>query len=301
MTLRPDDSAATAPAVSAHGVRVTYDERDVLADLTFAMRAGEVTCLVGPNGCGKSTLLRTLSRLLKPAAGRVHLDGEAIAKVPAKALARRLAVLPQGPTAPSGITVRELAGYGRYPHQGLLGQWSPTDEAAVAWALDVTGLTAFAERDVDTLSGGERQRAWIAMALAQETPVLLLDEPTTYLDMRYQLEVLQLVRRLNREHGLTVGLVLHDLNQAAAFSDRLVLLKDGQVVDHGAPRDVLTAENVARVFGVDVTVLPHPETGDPYCLPLDVHATPGAARDKDVAPRAPRVPATPPAAAPQGA
>jgi len=254
-------------AIDTHNLKIAYDHRIIVSDLSITLPEGEITALLGPNGSGKSTVLRTLARLLTPIRGAVYIDGCNIAKIPTKQLARKLAMLPQFSEIPSAITVKELIGYGRYPHQNLLGGFSQKDIAAMEWALAVTGLEALADRIVDTLSGGERQRAWIAMALAQQTQVLLLDEPTTYLDIRHQIEVLALVRRLNQEHGITVGWVLHDLNQAAAYSDRLIMLKQGNIVTAGTPQEVMTASNIQQVFGVEMTVIPHPINGYPTCLP----------------------------------
>jgi len=256
--------------IEAQHVSIAYGDRVIIPDLSIALNVGEITALLGPNGSGKSTVLRALARLLQPSRGLIYLNGRNIFQQSTRELARQLAMLPQSAETPGGITVRDLVGYGRYPHQTLLGGCSQRDRAAIQWALDITGLAPLAERIVDTLSGGERQRAWIAMALAQQTPILLLDEPTTFLDIRHQLEILSLVRDLNRNHGLTVGWVLHDLNQAAAYSDRLILLSQGQVVKMGAPADVMTAATIRQVFGVEMTVIPHPVTGSPTCLPFEL-------------------------------
>ena len=252
--------------VAARNLLITYGRSTIVPDLSISLEEGLITAIIGPNGSGKSTVLRTLARLQRPAAGVVLLDGRDVATMATKDVARRLAILPQVPEVPAGVTVWDLVGFGRYPFQGLLGTRSVDDIAAMEWALEVTDLTAYRDRAVDTLSGGERQRAWIAMALAQRTGVLLLDEPTTFLDIRYQIEILSLVRRLNREQGITVGWVLHDLNQAAAYSDRLVLLHDGQIVTQGTPNDVMTADTIRAVFGIDVTVMLDPDSGCPTCL-----------------------------------
>jgi len=244
-----------------------YGDRLVVEDLSIELPRGEVTAIVGPNGCGKSTVLRSLARLLKPAGGTILLDGADIHRTRTKEIARQLAILPQSPIAPSGVTVRELIGYGRFPHQGLMRSPSRDDLDAIDWAIEVTGLESFRDRDVDTLSGGERQRAWIAMALSQKTNVLLLDEPTTYLDIHYQIDVLALVRELNRTHGITVGWVLHDLNQAAAYSDQIIMLKDGQVVQCGKPHSVMTPACILQVFGIECSIIQHPLGDVPMCLP----------------------------------
>jgi iron complex transport system ATP-binding protein len=251
----------------AETLRVGYGERVVLAGLEIAIGGGGITALVGPNGSGKSTLLKTLARLLQPSAGAVYLDGLAIRRLPSPEVARRLAILPQGPVAPAGLTVGELVEQGRYPHAGALRMLRRQDHAAIAEAIALTNMESFAHRPLDSLSGGERQRAWIALALAQATPVLLLDEPTTFLDIGHQLEVLELVRRLNEERGMTIVLVLHDLNQAARYAGRMVALNNGQIVADGPPAAVLTAETLATVFGVRAHILQDPATGTPVCLP----------------------------------
>ena len=243
----------------------------VVRDLTIEVPEGGITSIVGPNGCGKSTLLRALARLMKPRGGAVYLDGDAISNLPTREVARRLGILPQSPVAPEGLTVRELAAQGRYPHQSWLRQWSKGDERAVERALQTTGVAELADRPLDTLSGGQRQRAWISMALAQETETLLLDEPTTYLDMAHQLEVLQLLDRLNREAGRTILMVLHDLNNAARYSHRIIALSRGQVFDAGPPQDVVNPNLLREVFGVEADVVPDPRTGVPLCIPHGLH------------------------------
>jgi iron complex transport system ATP-binding protein len=239
----------------------------IIKQLSLSIVTGQVTTLVGPNGCGKSTLLRGLARLLNPQTGEVLLDGKAIHTMPTKQLAKQLGILPQGPTAPEGLTVYELVAQGRYPHQGFFQQWSAEDEAVTREAIAVTNMTAFADRPLDTLSGGQRQRAWIAMTLAQNTPILLLDEPTTFLDIGYQLEVMELIERLNVERKMTILLVLHDLNQAARFSQRLIVLNEGRVVADGAPGAVLTKALLADVFKVQANIVLDPDSGSPVCLP----------------------------------
>lgn len=256
--------------IEAQNLRIAYGTRLMIPDLSIALNSGEVTALLGPNGSGKSTVLRTLARLLQPSQGAVYINGRNIVQQSTREFARQLALLPQSAETQGGITVRDLVGDGRYPYQMLLGGFSQKDVAAIQWALNITGLEPFAERVVDALSGGERQRAWIAMALAQQTRILLLDEPTTFLDIRHQLEILSLVRELNRSHGITVGWVLHDLNQAAAYSDRLILLSQGQVVAIGTPQEVMTARTIRQVFSVEMTVIPHPVTGSPTCLPFEL-------------------------------
>jgi iron complex transport system ATP-binding protein len=252
-------------------ITLAYDEGAVVKELTIGVPEGRITSIVGPNGCGKSTLLRSLARLMKPRGGAVYLDGAAISKLPTREVARRLGILPQSPTAPQGLTVRELAAQGRYPHQGWLRQWSKADERAVEKALQTTGVAELADRTLDTLSGGQRQRAWISMALTQETETLLLDEPTTFLDMAHQLEVLQLLDRLNREEGRTILMVLHDLNNAARYSHRVIALSGGQVYDAGPPDAVVTPSLLREVFGVEADVVADPRTGVPLCIPHGLH------------------------------
>jgi iron complex transport system ATP-binding protein len=246
---------------------LAYDQALVVKNLSLTIPTGKITALVGPNGCGKSTLLRGLARLLKPRLGAVYIDGDLVAKLPTKELARRLGILPQSPVAPEGLTVRELVAQGRYPHQSWFQQWSEHDEAATQRALTITGMLDLAERAVDTLSGGQRQRAWIAMALAQETETLLLDEPTTYLDMAHQIEVLHLLEQLNREEGRTIVMVVHDLNHAARYAHHVIAVSDGQVAVAGTPQEVITAATLRRVFGVEADIVADPRTGAPLCIP----------------------------------
>ena len=257
--------------LQAKDLTLKYDQRCVVDGLSVRIPEGRVTMIVGANACGKSTLLRGLSRLLKPARGAVTLDGKDIHSRPARELARALGLLPQHPSAPDGITVRDLVGRGRYPHQGFFRSWSDKDDAAVQRALEATGTLELAGRDVDELSGGQRQRAWIAMALAQETDVLLLDEPTTYLDLAHQVEVLDLVTDLNRTRGTTVAIVLHDLNLAARYADHVIAMKDGAVAALGSPQDVVTEDLVKDVFGLESRVIPDPVSGTPLILPIGRH------------------------------
>lgn len=257
--------------LNAKDLTLQYGQRRVVECLTAEIPGGKVTMIVGANACGKSTLLRGLSRLLKPAGGTVTLDGKDIHSRPAKELARILALLPQHPTAPDGILVRDLVGRGRYPHQGFFRSWSAGDDLAVHRALEATETLELAERNVDELSGGQRQRVWIAMALAQETDVLLLDEPTTYLDLAHQVEVLDLITDLNQRRGTTVAIVLHDLNLAARYADHVIAMKGGRIVAEGTSADVVTEDLVRDVFGLDSRVLPDPISGTPLIVPLGRH------------------------------
>ncbi|MDQ4119500.1 MAG: ABC transporter ATP-binding protein [Actinomycetota bacterium] len=252
----------------AEGVRLGYGSHVVVDGLDLDVLPGAITAVIGPNGCGKSTVLRALGRLLAPQAGRVLLDGKRIDKTPTRQVAKELGILPQAPIAPEGLTVGDLVARGRHPHQAWYRQWSSDDEDAVAEALDWTGIGDLAERSVDQLSGGQRQRAWISMALAQETGLLLLDEPTTFLDLAHQVDVLDLVQRLNTDAGRTVVMVLHDLNLAARYADCLIAMRDGRVVAAGDPQDVITETMLADVFGLHAQVIPDPVTGTPLVVPV---------------------------------
>jgi iron complex transport system ATP-binding protein len=255
------------PRLHGDGLTLGYDERQVAQDLSVAIPDGSFTVVVGPNACGKSTLLRALARMLKPSAGQVVLDGRQITELPSKEVARRLGLLPQSSIAPDAITVADLVARGRYPHQGLLRQWSREDERAVAAAMEATSVTDLASRAVDELSGGQRQRVWLAMVLAQETSIVLLDEPTTFLDIAHQIEVLDLCADLHRDQGRTMVAVLHDLNHACRYATHLVAMRDGEVVAEGDPTEIVDAELVERVFGLRCRVIPDPETGTPLVVP----------------------------------
>ncbi|MEU3193418.1 ABC transporter ATP-binding protein [Streptomyces sp. NPDC006992] len=259
--------AAGEPRLTGHDLTLAYDQRTIARELDVAVPDRSFTVVVGPNACGKSTLLRALSRMLKPTRGKVLLDGSDIAGLPAKSLARTLGLLPQSSTAPDGITVADLVARGRYPHQGLLRQWSRDDERVVAESMAATGVEGLGDRFVDELSGGQRQRVWIAMALAQQTPLLLLDEPTTYLDIAHQVEILDLCARLHEEEGRTLVAVLHDLNHAARYATHLIAMRDGRIVAQGEPGEIVTAELVAEVFGMPCRVIDDPETGTPLVVP----------------------------------
>ncbi|MFT7835919.1 ABC transporter ATP-binding protein [Saccharothrix sp. BKS2] len=252
---------------------IGYGDRTVITSLDLVVPPGGITAIVGANACGKSTLLRSMSRLLTPRAGRVLLNGEQVHRMPAKELARTMGLLPQSPLAPEGITVTELVGRGRHPHQGVLSRWSREDDLAVAAALEATGTADLADRAVDELSGGQRQRVWIAMVLAQQTDLLLLDEPTTFLDVSHQIEVLDLLTDLNRSRGTTIVMVLHDLNLAARYADHLIALARGGLHATGTAEQVLTAETVRATFGLDCRVITDPVSGRPLMLPVGRHHT----------------------------
>jgi iron complex transport system ATP-binding protein len=252
----------------ATGLSVGYDGADVIDGLDLLVPSERVTAVVGANGCGKSTLLRALARLMRPRQGSVLLDGRSIYEQPSKAVARRLGMLPQSPVAPDGLTVEDVVARGRYPHQGLFRQWSAQDEAAVEEALAATDMRDLRDRQLDELSGGQRQRAWIAMTLAQQTELLLLDEPTTFLDLAHQVDVLELLDRLVDERGRTVVMVLHDINQACRYADQLVAVRDGRIHAAGAPADVVDDAFIHDVFGLEARVVEDPVTGTPLCLPI---------------------------------
>ncbi|GAA3678348.1 iron complex transport system ATP-binding protein [Yimella lutea] len=257
--------------LEARGLTLTYDKHTVVDGLDLALPAGQITAIVGANGCGKSTLLRGLSRVLRPHAGAVLLDGADLRSMRPNQVARRVALLPQQPVAPSGMTVVELVGLGRHPHQSAFRPRTRDDDRIVAEALEATATLDLADRLVEELSGGQRQRVWIAMVLAQQTDVLLLDEPTSFLDLAHAVDVLDLVTDLNRERGTTVAMVLHDLNLAARYADELIAVKEGTVVAQGSPTEVITAERVRGVFGLTASVVPDPVTGTPLVVPIGRH------------------------------
>ena len=262
------ETTTTQAPLRARNITVGYGPRIIIEGLDIDIPEGELTVIVGPNACGKSTLLRALARMLPVTVGTVELDGQPIGRQNPKAIARRLGLLPQNPIAPDGIVVEDLVGRGRYPHQGVLRQWSDADERAVENALDRAKVSDLADRNVGELSGGQRQRVWIAMALAQETPLLLLDEPTTYLDIAHQVEVLNLARSLQRD-GFTVVVVLHELNLAFRYATNLVVMRDGAIVAQGAVNDVVTAELIEQVYGLPCQLIIDPNVGRPLVVPLD--------------------------------
>ena len=258
----------TNARLRAASVSAGYAATPILSDVSLSVPDGQLTALIGPNGSGKSTLLKTMARILAPERGSVLLDGKAIHQSRTKDVARSLGLLPQGPVPPEGLTVRELVAQGRFPHQGLLQQWTAEDAAAVGQALATAGVADFADRAVDSLSGGQRQRCWIAMVLAQQTPILLLDEPTTFLDLKVQVDLMEMLADLAHTGGRTLVVVLHDLSLAASYADTLVMLRDGRIVCAGAPHEVFTAERLKAVFDLEARVSWDAETGLPVCLPL---------------------------------
>ncbi|MBJ9978168.1 ABC transporter ATP-binding protein [Pseudomonas sp. S75] len=255
-------------SLASESLYLGYAGRAIIEGLDLTLPRGQVSVLIGSNGCGKSTLLKSFARLLRPTAGKVLLNGQDIQRKPTAQVARELAILPQMPVAPEGISVRQLVSLGRYPYQSWMRQWSADDEAAVARALQRTDLQALAARPVDELSGGQRQRAWIAMALAQETELLLLDEPTTFLDLAHQIEVLDLLRELNRREGKTVVMVLHDLNLASRYADHMVAVHDRRVCAQGRPAQILDQALVKQVFGLECRIIADPFFGTPLCIPF---------------------------------
>ena len=257
-------------SIATQNLAVAYEDNLVVDDLDMQIPQGRITTIIGPNGCGKSTVLKAVGRILKPKGGVVYLNGDDIRRLTTKEVAQKMAILPQSPQAPAGLTVGELVAYGRFPHQRGFGKLIPEDKKIIQWALEVTRLTEFETTAVDNLSGGQRQRVWIAMALAQQTDLILLDEPTTYLDLAYQLEVLELLYRLNREQGCTIVMVLHDLNLAARFADYMIAIRGGDIIQHGTPEEVMTAEVLKETFHIDAEIVKEPRTGRPTCISYDL-------------------------------
>lgn len=260
------------PVIDIVGARIGYDKRIVCEDVTLSVPAGGYTAIIGPNACGKSTLLRSIARILPHEAGSIVLDGQDIRSIPTKKLATRLGLLPQSSLSPEGIRVADLVARGRYPHQGMFDRWSSTDEQVVVDAMAATGVTDLSGRPVDELSGGQRQRVWVAMVLAQQTPVLLLDEPTTFLDITHQYGLLELFERLRRDLDRTVVVVLHDLNQAARYASHLIVMKGGEVITAGPPAEIITSELMEEVYELPCRIMLDPETGAPLIIPKAVLA-----------------------------
>ncbi len=253
-------------SIVTENLAVSYEDNLVVAELNMKIPRGKITTIIGPNGCGKSTVLKAAGRILKPLNGIVYLNGKDISQLSTKEVALKMAILPQSPQAPAGLTVGELVSYGRFPHQSRFESLKEEDKNIIEWALEVTKLTEYETTMVDNLSGGQRQRVWIAMALAQRTELILLDEPTTYLDLAYQLEVLELLYSLNREQGFTIVMVLHDLNLAARFADYMVALRCGDIIRCGTPEEVMTAQVLKDTFHINAKIIREPDTGRPTCI-----------------------------------
>lgn len=251
-------------------LNIAYEDRLIVEDLNIAIPDGQITALVGANGSGKSTILKTMARIMQPKGGSVILNGKSIHKQSTREVAKQLAILPQNPTAPDGLTVYELVSYGRFPYQKGFGSLRSEDKKVIEWAIEATGMGQFADRAIEQLSGGQRQRAWIAMALAQETDILFLDEPTTFLDMAHQLEVLHLLEHLNAETNRTIVMVVHDLNHAARYAHHVIAIKQGRAVAAGSPEEVVTQDVLREVFGIEADIVTDPRSGVPLCLPYDL-------------------------------
>lgn len=252
--------------IQVDDVQVGYGEALIIDSLMVTIPKGKITTVIGPNGCGKSTLIKTIARILKTRSGAIYLDGKAISQTSTQKIARKMAILPQTAEAPAGLTVRELVTYGRFPHQSKFGKLKQDDLDAIDWALEATSLRALEKRPTEALSGGQRQRVWIAMALAQDTEVVILDEPTTYLDMAHQLDILQLLEKLNNEQNKTIVMVLHDLNHASRFSHNLIAMRDGKLIKQGSPHEVMTATNLQEVFQIQAMLTVCPFSQNPICL-----------------------------------
>lgn len=257
-------------SISTKELDISYDDVLIVSNMEMDIKQGKITSIIGPNGCGKSTVLKAIGRILKPKKGLVLLSGEDIKKLSTKEIATKMAILPQTPTAPSGLTVGELIAYGRFPHQKGFGKLTPKDKEIIQWALNVTKLVDYEDREVDTLSGGQRQRVWIAMALAQQTDLILLDEPTTYLDMSHQMEVLELLYELNRTQGCSIVMVLHDLNLAARFSDIMIAMRAGKIIKQGSPKEVMNNEVLKEAFHVEAQIVEDKKSNRPICLTYDL-------------------------------
>lgn len=258
----------TPSTFTGQDLYLSYGGPPIVEELTVTIPTQAITAIIGPNGCGKSTLLKALARILIPEQGKVEVNEVDIHSQSTKEIARQLGLLPQNPRSPDGITVSDLIQRGRYPHQGIFRQWSREDESSVSKALSLTGLTNFSDRPIDELSGGQRQRVWIAMLLAQETPIMLLDEPTTHLDIAHQIEVLDLLKELTEQHNRTIVMVLHDINLAVRYANNLIAMRDGEIKTAGKPRDVLTAQMIHDVFSIQAQILPDPISGSPLCIPV---------------------------------
>lgn len=251
-------------------LNISYGNLDIVKDLNLEIPKGKITTIIGANGCGKSTILKTLARIIKPKSGSIYINDKELNSQDSKELAKAMAVLPQSPQAPNGLTVEELISYGRFPHQKGFGKLKDEDKDIINWALEKTRISEFRDRPIEALSGGQRQRAWIAMALAQETDILLLDEPTTYLDLAHQLEVLKLLEELNKKEGRTIVMVIHELNNAARFADHMIGVKKGKIVCQGTAHEVMTKENLKEIFNIDAEIVNEPKSGKPVCITYDM-------------------------------
>ena len=261
------DEMALRHEFCAENISTGYEEKLILKDLNISIPAGKFSVLIGPNGCGKSTLLKSFARLLKPKFGSVVLDGKAIYEIPTQHLARQIGLLPQSPIVPSGITVADLVARGRFPYQNLFGQLSKADYEAISLAMEAMGIADLSEKSVDSLSGGQRQRVWIALVLAQDTDILLLDEPTTYLDIAYQVEILDCLAKLNQMKKTTIVAILHDINLSIRYADYIFAMKKGRLIAEGKPRDIIDTALMKEVYGMESAIITDPETGDPYVIP----------------------------------
>lgn len=256
--------------ISTKNLNISYGTVDIVKDLNLEIPKGKITTIIGSNGCGKSTILKTIARILQPKSGDIYINNKNIKGEKPKDIAKVMAVLPQSPTAPAGLTVEELIAYGRFPHQKGFGTLKKEDKDIITWALKSTGIEEFRERAIEDLSGGQRQRAWIAMALAQQTEILILDEPTTYLDLAHQLEVLKLLEKLNKEQGTTIVMVIHELNNAARFADHMIGVKQGEVVCQGSAFEVMTKDNLKKLFNIDAEIVNDPRNNRPVCITYDM-------------------------------
>ena len=252
--------------IKTENLSIAYGDFEIVKDLNLYIPKGKITTIIGSNGCGKSTILKTIARILQPKRGAIYINGTNIQGLSSKSIAKEMAVLPQSPQAPNGLTVGELVSYGRFPHQSGFGKLMKEDKEKIDWALKIIGMEQFKHRPIESLSGGQRQRVWIAMALAQDTEILLLDEPTTYLDLAHQLEILQLLEHLNKKQGRTIVMVIHELNTAARFADYMVGIKDGSIVCQGSPKEIMTKENLKRIFNIEAVVVNEPLNNKPVCI-----------------------------------
>ncbi|MBK1810019.1 ABC transporter ATP-binding protein [Clostridium sp. YIM B02505] len=257
-------------SINTENLNISYGNLDIVKGLNLNIPKGKITTIIGANGCGKSTILKTLARILEPKSGAIYIDGKDIKKQDSKEIAKVMAVLPQSPQAPNGLLVEELVAYGRFPHQSGFGKLQKEDREIIDWALEVTGMKEFKERPIEALSGGQRQRVWISMALAQQTDILLLDEPTTYLDLAHQLEILELLKDLNKKQNRTIVMVIHELNNAARFADYMVGVKEGKIVCDGSPEEVMTKENLKVLFNIDAEIVKDPRENKPVCITYDL-------------------------------